>query len=246
MKELRPGIAPDLLGASDGVLVLEDLHPRRPLLELIASDDPGWPAGLDRFARTIGRLHADTVGRAGDYYGHRARLGPVDRGRELLRFCEPRPDLDELSRRLDAPIGAPTSVDLRRATAELESPGAFLAFSNGDSGANNFLVDGDDGRLIDFEFAGFRHCLSDLCCLYVPGPQWLTVGDPEADGTEQAYRSVLADAVPEIEDDRRFGAGLAAAGLLWALVRAGRLGRLDARAPGHESRTQLVSTLDAG
>ena len=39
----------------------------------------------------------------------------------------------------------------------LHEPGPFLAFTNGDAGANNYLVDGTDGRFIDFEFAGFRH-----------------------------------------------------------------------------------------
>lgn len=84
-----------------------------------------------------------------------------------------------------------------------------------------------------------------MCCLYVPGPQWLTVGDPAADGTEATYRSLLVGAVPEADDDRFFGRGVAASALTWALLRLGRLALLEERGPGHESRTQMVATLDA-
>jgi hypothetical protein len=242
-----PGVAPRLLGAdaAGGLLVLEDLAPRRSLLELIVEDDPGWAAGLARFARTLGQLHAATVGAADAYYRRRRALGPVDPDRELVRFGEPRPDLAELSDRLDAPVDQRTAADLGAVGAELGAPGPFLAFSNGDSGANNFFVEEESGRIIDFEFAGYRHCLSDVCCLYVPGPQWLTVGDPAADGTEDAYRALLGAAVPEADDERSFGRGVSASALTWALLRLGRLALLEERGPGHESRTQMVATLDA-
>jgi hypothetical protein len=46
------------------------------------------------------------------------------------------------------------------------------------------LIGPDDGKVIDFEFAGYRHLLSDVACLYVPGPQWMAVGDPSKDGIE--------------------------------------------------------------
>jgi hypothetical protein len=247
LADVCPEVAPRLLGVhvDRGMLMLEDLDPRRPLLEVIVAGDPGWAPGLDSFARTLGRLHASTQGKADRYFERRERLGPVDRDRELLRFGQPRPDLDELSSRLEAPISAAVRADLERVTDELAAPGCFLAFSNGDAGVNNFLIDAGDGRLIDFEFAGYRHCLSDVCCLYVPGPQWMAVGDPALDGTEQAYRSTLAQTVHEAEDDTRYGRGVTAASLTWALLRLGRLGILDQRGPGHESRTQMVSTLGA-
>ena len=93
--------------------------------------------------------------------------------------------------------------ELAGIVTELASPSAFLAFSNGDPGVNNYLVGAHgDGRLIDFEFAGFRHAICDLVAdLYVPGPMWLTVGDPLSNGVEEAYRDTLAQAVPEVTDD---------------------------------------------
>lgn len=129
--------------------------------------------------------------------------------------------------------------------SELADPGRFLAFSNGDSGTNNFLIDGEDGRIIDFEFAGYRHALTDVACLYVPGPMWITVGDPIASGFGAEYRREASAAMPQAEDDDLFGFGIAASCLAMAIERLHRLPKLDARTPGDQSRLQMVSTLDS-
>jgi hypothetical protein len=131
---------------------------------------------------------------------------------------------------------------------ELARPGPFLALSNGDAEANNLLLHATgpaDARLIDFEFAGYAHALTDAVCLYVPGPAWLSVGDPTTTGLADQYRRTLACGIPEAEDDRRYGYGLAAACVSWALVRLQRFARLDSRPPGDHSRLQLIATLEA-
>ncbi|MCK2212581.1 phosphotransferase [Actinomadura sp. ATCC 31491] len=120
-----------------------------------------------------------------------------------------------------------------------------MALGNGDAETNNVLVraGGDpDARLIDFEFAGYGHALHDAVPLHLPGPGWLTVAAP---GPAAEYRRALARGVPEAEDDRRYGLGLAAACLWYALVRVERLPALAARPPGDDSRAQLVSILEA-
>jgi hypothetical protein len=106
-------------------------------------------------------------------------------------------------------------------------------------------VQGEDGRLIDFEFAGYRHALSDAACLYVPGPLWIGVGDPIATGLEASYRAALGEGVPEAVDDRRFGSAIAAACLVAAVLRLNRFPKLDGRRPGDHSRLQRVSTLES-
>lgn len=58
-------------------------------------------------------------------------------------------------------------------------------------------------------------------------------------------RRALARGVPEADDDRLFGFGLASACLTWAATRLTRFPALDARAPGENSRLQMVLTLDA-
>lgn len=129
----------------------------------------------------------------------------------------------------------------------LASPSAFLAFSNGDPGVNNYLVDSHgDGRLIDFESAGFRPAISDLVNdLYIPGPMWLTVGDPLSNGVEEAYRNTLAQVVPEITDDHWFGKTVSGAGFVFAAGRLRGLARLDARPLGDNSRLNRIAALEA-
>jgi hypothetical protein len=82
--------------------------------------------------------------------------------------------------------------------------------ANGDADANNVLVrpaGPADARLIDFEFVGYAHTVTDAVCLYVPGPGWMAVGHPVAAGLADAYRAALAEGVPEAAGDRRYGLG---------------------------------------
>ena len=41
-------------------------------------------------------------------------------------------------------------------------PGPFLAFTHGDPAPTNNHVAGDEVRLLDFEYGGFRHALYDI------------------------------------------------------------------------------------
>jgi len=64
-------------------------------------------------------------------------------------------------------------------------------------------------------------------------------------GAGDAYRRALAEGVPAAGDDRAYGLGMAAACLVTAIERLTRFARLDRRPAGHESRAQMVSTLEA-
>ncbi|WP_328865432.1 hypothetical protein [Streptomyces sp. NBC_00304] len=233
-----------------GLLVLEDLAPRVALDTLLARDGAAAHAErLTAFARALGRLGAVTAGRADAYRSRRAALGPVDReAADTQPFADHRQEGVRWATVLGVPPGVRVSAELTRADAVLSEPGPFLALSNGDAEANNLLVHASgraDARLIDFEAARFTHALADAVCLYVPGPGWLSVGDPVASGLAGRHRHALAQGVPQAEDDRLFGFGLAAACLSWALIRLRRFPALDARARGDESRSQLVATLEA-
>ncbi|MGH2634132.1 MAG: phosphotransferase [Tepidiformaceae bacterium] len=247
LDDLGLGVAPQVIGpAQAGIVVIEDLTPRQPLSDLLAGRAPGASEGLLAFARTLGGLHAGTAGRADAYYGRRVSLGPVDPQFERVRYFAS--GLDEavaIADQLDIGMSTGAAQDAATLRQTLAEPGAFLALSNGDPGFNNFLVKGPDGRIIDFESAGYRHALSDAACLHVPNSIWLTVGDSIRDGSESEYRRALARAVPEAEDDHVFGLGLAAGCLAVAIERFSRFWKLDARVPGDESRLQLISTLEA-
>jgi hypothetical protein len=251
-EDLGLDLAPRVVGgdAAGRILVLEDLAPRVPLDQVLrrrgAALPAELPAELAAFARVLGELGAATAGHAARYDARRSGLGVVDARAEppwSHTGVWPRAVRDAAA--LGVVLPGAAEAELGRALAALADPGPFLALTNGDSEANNFLVAGGDGRLIDFEFAGYRHALTAAVCLYVPGPAWLTVPDPVATGLEAGYRRALARTVPQAGDDARFGLGLAAACLTWAATRFNRFPVVDARAPGDGSRVQLVSTLES-
>ncbi|MET9568467.1 hypothetical protein ABZY34_04860 [Streptomyces virginiae] len=251
-EDLDVGLAPRVLAADTaaGLLVLEDLAPRVCLDQLLRRD--GAAAHGDRlaaFARARGALSAATAGRVDTYYTRRGKLGPVDAAADQVgRFAPLREGAIEHASALGVPLSGRSAHEFTAALEELAAPGPFLALSNGDAEANNILLHASgpaDARLIDFEFAGYTHALTDAVCLYVPGPAWLTVGDPTTTGLADQYRHALARGIPGAEDDRRYGDGLAAASLSWALIRLHRFALLDTRSPGDHSRLQLIATLEA-
>ncbi|MCP2356813.1 hypothetical protein HD597_003833 [Nonomuraea thailandensis] len=288
---LAPRVLAEDLAA--GQVVLEDLAPRTALDGLLRRD--GAPAHAERlaaFARARGELGAVTAGQASPYYRRRAALGPVEPAADLLGHVgRLRTSGVPEAGVLEVPARGGVERELAAALDELADPGAFLVLSNGDPEANNVLVHeggAADAKLIDFEFAGFRHALHDAACLYVPGPAWMWVSaspaGAEAAGTPppagagrlprsaagrlpragagrlpqdtgdggaaleelgDVYRRALAAGVPEAEDDRRYGLGLAAACVAYALARLHRLPVLHARPAGDDSRAQLVASLEA-
>jgi aminoglycoside phosphotransferase (APT) family kinase protein len=251
--DLGSALAPRIIGAdlSAGFLVVEDLAPRVALDQLICRD--GAEAHRQRlaaFAVVLGELGAATAGHAEKFRAPMAG-DPGDPARYATLWSQAHRDAVALG----VPIPGPAASDLTAALDELESPGPFLAFGNGDAEANNCLVRESgpaDARLIDFEAAGYGHALLDAVCLHVPGPRWLTVGEPVAvggstavDGLADQHRRALAQGVPEAQDDRLYGFGLATACASWALLRLQRFATLDERPPGDHSRLQLVETLES-
>jgi hypothetical protein len=236
--------------AAAGLLVLEDLAPRVALDQLIRRDGAAAHAGLlAAFAQACGELSAATAGRSVTYRARCAALGfplPVSDPEGRLAGLWDRGHEDAAA--LGAPLTGPAASELRAVIEELNAPGPFLALSHGDAGANNIMVrecGPADARLIDFEAAGYAHALTDAVCLHVPGPGWITTGDPGATGLADQYRRALARGVPEAQDDRRYGFALASACMSWAFLRLHRFTVLDTRAPGDHSRLQLVETLES-
>jgi hypothetical protein len=241
--------SPRLIAADHeaGVLVLEDLAPRQPLDGQIRERGADALAeALFAFARAAGELGAVTAGRSARYGAIRSRYGATDpqAGRERglgPYWRDSRPLLEAL--------GAPLSSAAKRDPAAVEeallNPGQFLAFSNGDAWAGNFITSGSDGRLIDFEFADFRLAPVSAVWMHVPGPAWITVDPSRAAELESTYRRALAAGIAEADDDRLFGFGIAVAALAEGCDRIGRFIVLDARPPGDTGRLQRVAALEA-
>jgi hypothetical protein len=250
LADIGLAVAPVLVACDPGTraLVLEDLSPRVPLHDLLdGRETPAAVMGITAFARALGLLAAGTAGRAEAYYERRRALGPVDPASDREGSIRDRWEQTTASAAaLGVPVSEKVAAEMASVLAALGDPGPFLAFSNGDAAANNFLVRDDDGRIIDFEFAGFRHALLDAACLHVPGPLWITLPDPVRTGLEAVYRSTLCSEVPEAADDRVYGSAMAAAAVAAAIERgASRFARLGRRPPGDGSRPQMIATLES-
>jgi len=252
-EDLRLALAPRVIAADvrAGLLVMEDLAPRVALDRLIRRDGAAaHPGLLAVFARARGELSAATAGQAGTYHARCAAVGyaaPAG-GAAEARLASLWDQGHQDAAALGTPVAGPAASELTAALEELNAPGPFLAMSHGDAESNNIMVREHgpaDARLIDFEAAGYAHALIDAVCLHVPGPGWICVGDPDAAGLADQYRSALARGVPQAQDDRRYGFALASACMSWALLRLHRFAVLDARAPGDHSRLQLVETLES-
>jgi hypothetical protein len=247
--ELDSELVPQLW-ASDrpaGVLILEDLGPRTPLAALLQDGHTAESInGLRRFAQALGRLAAVTAGHEAAYDARLRHVSPTEPQSQRRGVS---PEVWSRTRDYMGMIGMepPSAVehDMAKIMKELTNPGPFLTLSNGDAGPNNYLISDDDGRLIDFEAAGYRHATEDAVLLHVPGPHWITASDPVAEGTETEFRRALSDVIPQAQDDKRFGAAMAAACLAFAVIRLHRFPKLDARETGDPGKLQLISTLEA-
>ena len=248
LAELGWSRAPRLVAADHiaGVLAMDDLAPRTPLDARLRSEGlAALSSEMLDYAQALGELGAATAGRAARYSAIRAAYGPADPATAERGFGPDWPRTAQRLAELGLAIPDPVQRELSDVLAELHAPGPFLALTNGDTQVNNFLVGEGEGRLIDYEAAGFRHALTAAALIHTPGSAWITVRAPLCADLEAAYRTALAQGVPEAEDDRGFGRGMAAACLAFALDRLSRYALVDGRPTGDASRVQLVSTLES-
>ncbi|MFC7622051.1 hypothetical protein [Microlunatus sp. GCM10028923] len=241
--------APRLIASGHGIVIMEDFPDHVALDRLICQHGftDAVRAGLIEAAGLLADRHARTVGRETDHLTRFAGRLLVDPVRERRRFmAEGWRQLRRHATELGWPPDDDAVAEAAACYARLDQPGPLSALSNGDSATNNVLV-GTPGSavIIDYEFAGYRHCLTDLTDFYLPGPRWVTVPDAVEYGFEHAYRSALGGVIPEIADDDRFGGDLAAAGLQHAFGRLGNLPRIDARPAGDRSRLERRNSIES-
>ncbi|MFI7642255.1 hypothetical protein [Nonomuraea sp. NPDC049400] len=253
LEESAFGSAPWLIASELDVnmLVMEELPSNQSLAELIGQVGAERSvAGRRAFARTIGELHAVSAGRADMFYGRQARYCTVAPEADRLpvlghRWSETSHRLEELGMAPNGRTAAELAMLHEVLAGDDPEHRKLLVLTNGDPEPNNFLVERGHGWLIDFEFAGYRHALTNLAWVNVPGPMWLTVADPHAETLETDYRKTAANVLPGLADDRVFGQGMAAAGFASAFRALNRFPVLDERPQGHRSRPQLVSILES-
>lgn len=253
-EESAPGLVPQVIGTmwdadTGGVMLLEDLAPRRPLDAIICAHGVSATTAvrLD-YARAIGRLAASTAGREAEFLTRLDGAAPMQDAR-LRLLGPPWPRLRQLLDGFGVEIATGAEQEMGRLRRLFAEPGPFLALSNGDMMANNFMIDIDDpddhGRLIDFEFAHFDHALAHAANFFVPGPRWMVVDDPIADQLEKEFRTTVTAGIPQAADDDSYQTGIAAGCVAMGFERCGNLPVMDSRPPGHQSRLQRIATIEA-
>lgn len=202
---LDPPVAPELYGAdrAGGVLVMKDVGDGECLADVLlrGEAEPAEDALLG-LARTLGRMHAATMGRTEEYRRRRTELGPLG-GEGVIAAEDLAPRFFQAVGHYGIPLDA-AAQELDEVISGIVAPGPFLGLVHGDVGPGNEQI--VDGRsvLLDFATAGARHVLLDAVCGRMSFPSsWCARRLPgHVPATmAAAYRAELVAGCPEAADD---------------------------------------------
>jgi hypothetical protein len=221
--EHRPGATLVAHDVADRVLVLADLGGAPTLADVLADPDPVLAQrGLVAWAQALGRMHAATAFREGDFA---ALLRHAGRARWTDPLEGPATAaLAELPAALESALGVRTPTEVvRRATATDRVLGRSVlrAFSPSDLCPDNAMLTAAGVQFLDFEWGGFRDVFLDAVYALVPFPGCWCSPQLSADQAEhlvQAWRGEVVGVWPQLADDALLRAGLLDAQLLWTWV----------------------------
>ncbi len=207
-----------------GFILLEDMGVYHGSLvgPLLSDDDVLATAALHSFALRLGQMHADTFGKAADYYALVATLNPALAAtmQRADEFPERITKVLALLATLAIEPSAAAQTELSQLAAVVADPGPFTVYRHGDPCPDNFFWQETTLRLLDFEFGYMGHGLTDLaygrmyfpscwCCNRVP---LSLIRRMETD-----YRTAFAHVYPAILDDTIFGRAMTEACAIWVI-----------------------------
>lgn len=193
--------------AQAGFFVLEDLGEHHSLVDpLLHGDAPRAENSLLSFAASLGRMHARTAGRVGEYTAlYRERFPGAK------PFATELEDMDtriEEARAAVAALGVPLTAaleeELHGMMQSMRQPGPFLTFIHADPCPDNEFDMGIRNLLIDFELGHYGHALYDAVYPRMIWPScWCAnrLPDEVVQRWEARYREELARGVPEARED---------------------------------------------
>ena len=205
-----------------GLMVIEDLGDGRNFYGSLRGESAtAATEELIKLARALGKMHALTIRKQAVYASIRDRLGP--RGKPPSMTGEWRRlvgKLDEVCGRIGLKPHRGAKTEMKTVAAFIAAPGPFQAYTHGDPIPMNALPVGDERKLFDFEFGGFRHALRDGIYGRVCFPTWYHINrvpDDVVEKMEIAYRTELAKGCPEAADDTLFFRSVVEACAYWAI-----------------------------
>ena len=204
----------------DGAEQEADASLVQPLLNPIATEAE---AGLMALGRSLGRIHAVTIGREPEYADIRSRLGPpggLNRQKQGEIVRELAQSIPQQCQALGFSPSPYLSRDILKVAKAMAEPGPFLAYTHGDPCPDNCVYVDGQFRLLDFELSDFRHALLDAAFGRISFPTcWCCNQVPQAvvERMEAVYRTELIKACPQAGDDQLFGQALVEACAFWVL-----------------------------
>jgi len=212
-----PGHGPRFYGGSRevGFIILEDLGENHHSLveSLLEGDAASAEATLLRYITRLGKMHADTAGRAVEFQAMLHAANPALVGAPVAHADRALgiPHFSKLLTSFGLAIESSLLAELQAMYERVEQPGPFSAFIHHDLCPDNMFFIGEDVRFFDFEGGAFGHALIDASFARIPFPTcWCCnrIPQPVVVKLEAAYRAELVRGCPVAADDRLFAQGL--------------------------------------
>ncbi|HEX3789375.1 MAG TPA: hypothetical protein VHW44_16040 [Pseudonocardiaceae bacterium] len=206
--------------AAERLVVLEDLGRSPTLADKLTGDDArAAERALLSWSRSLGRLHASTAGREGDFDALSRRWGVPKMTDPLVGSATKA--FAELPDVLADALGVTTSAEAhRRASSStwLVKSARHRAFSPSDACPDNNVITSKGVRFLDFEGGCWRNVLLDAGYLRVPFPScWCSFALPAGmiDAMVAAWRAEVRGVWPDLDDDSVLLPGLLDAQVFW-------------------------------
>jgi hypothetical protein len=171
-------------------------------------------------ARSLGQMHAETIGQGERYREFRDALGPRV---PQQRWHDLRQHRERLLQGFEAVGVAPApgfDAEFEQVARSVDDPGPFLAYVHGDPCPDNCRIQDGRLRLFDFVTGRFHHALSDAVYGRIPFPTcWCVNRLPPhvAPMMESAYRAELVRGCPEAADDTLFNRAIVHCCAAWLI-----------------------------
>ncbi len=169
---------------------------------------------------TVGRMHAQSIGKQARYDELRNALGPTVRPPKKAIGK----DLEGIRKSFKSISAKPQRgfyKEYETILKTLNEPGPFNAYIHSDPCPDNCHWVDSDLRLLDFESGKYSHALRDGVYPRIHFPTCWCVNRIPNDVTkraEVAYRSELTKGCPEAADDRIFGPAVVGTCAYWAFA----------------------------
>ncbi|WP_203885875.1 hypothetical protein [Planotetraspora kaengkrachanensis] len=213
---------PELLGVDVDVplLVMTDLGRAPTLADVLLGDDPeAARKGLLAWARGLGRLAAESVGRRADLARIRERYDKgVPSWEDEPWIEQAAADLLVLLDRAEVPVPYGLAEELAEIGRAVRKE--YSAFTPGDTCPDNNLLTPDGLKLIDFEGSCFQSVfLTAAYCRMPFSTCWCVFRLPRglAEDVEHAFRAEIVTAYPILAEDALWRAGVRQAMAVWTV-----------------------------